>query len=331
MSTEQKKPDPAPENKPDVKKPSQIDVFRGNLQRYETDLKALLAIHNLAPEKFMTLTLNAVKRMPKLLECDAKTLFGCILVAAEFGLEPNTTIGYCHILPYKRKYQDEAGKWKHILEAQFQIGYPGWLEIMYRNPKIESIESGVIYENEEWYYDKGKREPFSHKPLPPSQRGEKWVAVFAIAWLTNTPRPKVALLYKEDVDKIKKLSQGASSDYSPWNATDKDPFHWMARKTAIKQLVKELPKTREIERVYNIDNVVETGGTVRLNEEDRTIDIVDTGYMEDINKQEKLEAKGDAVANSVKDMIPKKEEDKEKVPLASNAGKVDKSGQTSLV
>lgn len=293
MSTEKKDAvAPAASNVPATKPPSQIEVFHGNLKRYENDLKALLTIHNIPPEKFMTLTLNAVKRMPQLLECDPKTLFGAIMVAAELGLEPNTNMGFAHILPYKRKFK-KGNVWESVLEAQFQIGYPGWLEIMYRNPKIESIDSGVIYENEEWYFDKGKREPFSHTPLPPSERGENWVAVFAIAWLKDASRPKVIVLYKEDIDKIKALSQGANSEYSPWNST-KDPFLWMPRKTALKQLVKELPKTKEIEKVYHIDNVVETGGTVRLTD-DNTVEAVESDYAKALPANARKENKEIAV------------------------------------
>lgn len=294
---------------------TQIDIFHGNLKKYETDLKALLQIHSIQPEKFMTLTLNAVKRMPKLLECDPKTLFGSIMVAAELGLEPNTVMGYAHILPYKRKYKD-GGQWKEILEAQFQIGYPGWLEIMYRNPKIESIDTGVIYENEEWTFDKGRREPFSHKPLPPSKRGKEWVAIFAIAWLKDAAKPKVIVLYKEEIDQIKKLSQGANSDYSPWNSADKDPFLWMPRKTGIKQLVKELPKTKEIETVYHIDNVVETGGTVRLND-DKTLEVVESDFAKALPAVNRKENKETAVANTMSGIAQEaktKKEDPSRVP-----------------
>lgn len=295
---------------------TQVEIFHGNLKKYEHDLKALLQIHNIQPEKFMTLTLNAVKRMPKLLECDPKTLFGSIMVAAELGLEPNTVMGYAHILPYKRKYK-EGGQWKEILEAQFQIGYPGWLEIMYRNPKIESIDTGVIYENEEWTFDKGKREPFSHKPLPPNKRGKDWVAIFAIAWLKDAVKPKVIVLYKEEIDQIKKLSQGANSDYSPWNASDKDPFLWMPRKTGIKQLVKELPKTKEIETVYHLDNVVETGGTVRLNE-DKTLEVVESDFAKALpsitKKENKENAVADTMANIAKETKKDKKDDPSRVP-----------------
>lgn len=289
--------------KTESKAPSQIDVFKGNLLKYETDLKSLVAMHGISPEKFITTTINAVKKEPKLLECDPKTLFGAIMMSAELGLAPNTQMGLAFILPYNRRYKD-GNNWQQVLEAQFQLGYQGWVEIMLRNPKIESVESGIIYSNEEWFYDKGKRDPFSHKPLPPSQRGE-WIAAFALAWLKDSAKPKVVVLWKEDIEKVKKISKAANSEYSPWNKADSDPFLWMPRKTALKQLAKELPKTNEIEKVYHIDNVVETGGTVRLNE-DKTVETVETTFMEDLSKQEKLETKSEDVAAGVKSMIGKK-------------------------
>jgi recombination protein RecT len=296
-----------------AKKPTQLDVFHSQLTKYEGDIKALLAIYNMDPNKFITMTLNAVKRTPKLLECDPKTLFASIMVSAELGLEPNTLMGYAHILPFKRKFK-EGSQWKEVLEAQFQLGYPGWLEIMYRNPKIESIDTGAIYENEEWTFDKGKREPFSHKPLPPSKRGKEWVAIFAIAWLRDSVKPKVIVLYKEEIDQIKKLSQGANSEYSPWNSSEKDPFLWMPRKTGIKQLVKELPKTKEIEKVYHIDNVVETGGTIRLNE-DNTIEAVESDYAKALPNTMRKENKESAVAGAMGDIAKEvKKEDASHVP-----------------
>lgn len=296
---------------PEVKKPSPVDVFRGNLQRYETDLKALLQIHGVTPEKFITSTMTAVKKEPKLLECDQRTLFAAILVSAELGLAPNTHSGLSFILPYRRKYK-EGNKEKYVLEAQFQLGYQGCIEVSLRNPKIESIESGVIYENEEWYFDKGKRDPFSHKPLPPSKRG-KPVAAFAIAWLRDNPRPKVVVLYEEDIMLIAKISKAANSEYSPWNKDGSDPFKWMWRKTAIKQLWKELPKTSEMEKAQHIENVAETGGNVRLNDDGQP-EIIDTTYMEDLSKQERLESKAASVAEGVKNLRNKKEEPPQDAP-----------------
>lgn len=296
-----------PDNHPvEQKKASPADVFRGNLQRYENDLKALLQIHGVTPEKFITSTMTAVKKEPRLLECDQRTLFAAILVSAELGLSPNTHSGLSFILPYRRKYKD-GGKEKYVLEAQFQLGYQGCIDIALRNPKIEAIESGVIHQNEEWYFDKGKRDPFSLKPLPPSERGEP-VASFAIAWLRDSARPKVVVLYKEEIAQIAKLSKAANSEYSPWNKDGSDPFRWMWRKTAIKQLWKELPKTSEMEKAQHIENVAETGGNIHLNDEGKP-EIIDTTYLEDLSKQERLESKAASVAEGVKNLRNKKAEE----------------------
>lgn len=296
-----------PANLPaETKKPSPVDVFRGQLQRYETDLKALLQIHGVTPEKFITSTMTAVKKEPRLLECDQRTLFAAILVSAELGLSPNTHSGLSWILPYRRKYK-ENGKDKYVLEASFQLGYQGCIEVSLRNPKIESIESGTIYENEEWHFDKGKRDPFSHKPLPPSKRG-KPIASFALAWLSGVERPKVVVLYEEEIMEIAKISKAANSEYSPWNKAGSDPQRWMQRKTCIKQLWKELPKTSEMEKAQHIENVAETGGNVRLNDEGQP-EIIDTTYMEDLTKQERLEGKGARVAEGVRNLRNKKAEE----------------------
>jgi len=301
------------------KKPTAIDVFNGNLRLYENQYNALLAYHGMTAQQFMVTLVNAVKKTPKLLECDQRTLFGAIMVAAELGLTPNTHMQFAHIIPYYRSFKDQQGKWQKVLEAQFQPGYQGLIEIAYRHPSVSEIESGVIYENEEWSYNRGEREkPFYHKPMIPSKRGEKWIAVYALAWLKDNPRPKVSLLFYEDVLKIKKISQAANSESSPWNNSEKDPLNWMPRKTAIKQLFKELPKTKDTERIINIDNLAETGGTVRLTDEGN-VETIETTYFEELNKLEKIEVKHDAVKDSVKSMMP------------SNAGTVDKTGQTNLI
>lgn len=283
-----------------AKEPTQVDIFKGNLTKYQDDLSNLLKIHGIPPEKFISSTITAVKKEPKLLDCDPRTLFGSILVAAELGLPPNTHTGLSFILPYNRSYKDKDGKKTFKKEAQFQLGYQGCIELSLRNPKIEDISTGIIYSNENWSLDNGKREPFSHTALPPSKRGEP-IAAYAIAWLKDVARPKVIVLWKEDIMAIANISQGANSDFSPWRKVEADPFKWMWRKTAIKQIWKELPKTREMEKAQHIDNVAETGGNVRLNDENQP-EIIETTYMEDLGKQERLEGKGASVAANVKGM-----------------------------
>lgn len=294
-----------PEDEPKTKEPepkeqkpqTAMQVFENQLYSYKGNMRDLLAAHNMSELEFMVTALNAIKKTPNLLEADRKTLFGAILMSAELGLPPNTPMQLSFILPYKRKTKDEKGNWGSVTEAQFQIGYQGWVEIMLRNPKIESIDSGNVFSNEKWYFNKGLREPFSHEPKPPKDRGE-YVGSYAIAWMTTGKKPKVIFLYKEEIEEFKKISQGAASDYSPWNSVDKDPQKWMYRKTVLKQLSKELPKTRDIAKAYIQDTIVELGGTQRI-DESGAVEFIESDYQKRQHANDRKDAKDAAVASGI--------------------------------
>lgn len=267
-----------------------VKQFEGQLTSYSDQMKSLLQAHGISERDFMIKTLNAIKKTPALLDADRATLFGAIFTSAELGLEPNTPMQLAFILPYKRKGH---------LEAQFQIGYQGWIEIMQRNPKVESIDSGIVYDKEKWHYNKGLRVPFSHEPLPPKNRGVA-LGAYAIAWIKGSEKPKVTFLYKEEIDMFKAISQGAASEYSPWNDEAKDPMKWMWRKTAIKQLAKELPKTREMSKAYEHDTVVELGGTQRMNDQG-TVELIESEAQREANAHAKNEHINKSLGDQVAD------------------------------
>ena len=55
------------------------------------------------------------------------------------GLEPNTPLGQAYLIPYKNH-----GK----LECQFQIGYKGLIDMVYRNDNIQTVQAQCVYEND---------------------------------------------------------------------------------------------------------------------------------------------------------------------------------------
>lgn len=293
------------EEKPAQKPQTAIQVFENQLYSYKSNMRDLLAAHNMSELEFMVTAINAIKKTPNLLDADRKTLFGAILMSAELGLPPNTPMQLSFILPYKRKFKNEKGNWDQVTEAQFQIGYQGWVEIMLRNPKIESIDSGNVFSNEKWHFNKGLREPFSHEPKPPSTRGD-YVGSYAIAWMTTGNKPKVIFLYKEEIEEFKKISQGASSDYSPWNSIEKDPQKWMYRKTVLKQLSKELPKTRDMAKAYAQDTVVELGGTQKVDEAGK-VELIESDYQKFQHANDRKDAKDEKVNQGMQDGLFGKE------------------------
>jgi recombination protein RecT len=265
------------------------------LKSYEDNMFSLLRAHNIGVDQFMNIVVNSCKKTPTLFECDRGTLLGAVLSAAELGLLPNTPMGFSYIIPYNRKVK-VGNTWESRLEAQFQIGYQGWLEIMYRNPRISDIQCGVVYEGDHFKFTKGTSGVFEHEAVSPGKRGEP-IGAYALAFLKEVDKPKVLFLYREEIESYQKISKAGNSDSSPWKDTEKDPRKWMWMKTCIKQLAKEVPKTRETEHAYHLDTVAETGGRVTIDQE--TVVVEDSQDQ----KKERMESKGDNVLSSIKGMI----------------------------
>lgn len=84
----------------------------------------------ITPERFTRMALSALNITPKLSQCSQMSFLGALMNAAQLGLEPNTPLGQAYLIPYKNK-----GK----LDCQFQIGYKGLLDLVYRNPDIQTV------------------------------------------------------------------------------------------------------------------------------------------------------------------------------------------------
>ena len=268
-----------------------VSAFKSQLQHYEADFARMMENKKIDPQTFQVYIMNLVKKNPKLLDCDRGSFFGAIFAAAELGLMPNTSQRFCDILPYNRKVK-EGGKDTWVKEAQFQLGYQGIIELAWQSPEIDDLDTQIVYQDDHFEEILGANKDLIHGPGIEGQRGEP-IGVYAIATLATGVK-KWKYLNKATLMKFKELSQGASSKFSPWNA-DNDPELWMWRKTAIKQLWKELPKTGTIARAMEIDNAAEMGGNLHATE-DGSYEIVES----DTVKQRKAELANDAKAEKTK-------------------------------
>lgn len=109
----------------------------------------------ITPERFTRMALSALNTTPKLAECSQMSFLGALMNAAQLGLEPNTPLGQAYLIPYRNK-----GK----LECQFQIGYKGLIDMVYRNDNIQTVQAQCVYENDEFEYELGLEPKLVHKP-----------------------------------------------------------------------------------------------------------------------------------------------------------------------
>ncbi|WP_373827196.1 recombinase RecT [Bacteroides heparinolyticus] len=202
--------------------------------------KALPSV--LTAERFTRMALTAVSTNPTLSECSQNSFLGALMTAAQLGLEPNTPLGQAYIIPYRNKGR---------LEAQFQIGYKGLLDLAHRSGEFSTIYAHTVYENDEFEYELGLNQTLRHKPA----NGERGAAThyYAVYHLVNGGYG-FEVMTKADAIMHQQRYSKAGSVYSPW-ATN---FDEMAKKTVIKKLLKYAPIKTDFARQITSDESVKT-------------------------------------------------------------------------
>jgi recombination protein RecT len=153
-----------------------------------------------------------------------------LLDAARLGLEPGTEQYY--LTPRKVKGQ---------LEILGIVGYQGYIELMYRAGAISSVIAEVVHAKDTFRYQPGRDQvPFHEIDWDSDDRGPLRLA-YAYARMKDGSVSKVVVLNKTAIERIKKSSQGADSDYSPWR--NHEAAMWT--KSAVRQLAKWVPTSAE--------------------------------------------------------------------------------------
>ncbi len=120
--------------------------------------KGLAAVANkyLPPDRMVSLCINAVKKTPKLQECDPLSVLGAMMSSAALSLEPNTPQQQAFLIPYKisRKVGNE---WVTSYDCQFQIGSRGFRTLAYRSPYIKLMTGEAIHDGDLWEHEIGSK------------------------------------------------------------------------------------------------------------------------------------------------------------------------------
>ncbi len=157
----------------------------------------------LRPDRMLTLCVNAVKKTPRLLECDSKTVLGAMMASAALGLEPNTVQQQAFLIPYKRRALI-GDQWCDVYDCQFQIGARGFITLAYRSPLIKSISSGAIHQGDRFEHLQGS-ETFLRYAVSLANRGEL-IGSFSHVKLTNG-NELACVLPLDEIEKIRGKSE----------------------------------------------------------------------------------------------------------------------------
>jgi recombination protein RecT len=140
------------------------------------------------------------------------------------SLNPELRLGY--LVPFKGK-------------IKFMSSYMGKVDIVIRTGVVKTIQAELVYENEEFKYEKGIKPVLKHKPDVFAEDRGKLKCGYYIAILANGEKI-FDVMPEKRIQEIKGRSEAVKSGKtSPWD-TD---FEEMAKKTIINWAFKSLPKT----------------------------------------------------------------------------------------
>lgn len=191
---------------------------------------------------FATSVLQIVNSNSMLVNADPQTVFSAACMAATLNLPINNNLGFAYIVPFKN---NKTGK----IEAQFQLGYKGFIQLAQRSGQFSRIAATPVYEgqllsaNPLLGYEFDWSVPSNGNPIG-------YVAFFK---LLNGFTAELYMSRDEVQKHANKYSQTAKKGYGVW----KDQFDAMALKTVLKLLLsKQAPLSIEMQTAQLADQAI---------------------------------------------------------------------------
>lgn len=215
------------------------------LQRSTRQIALALPKH-LTPERMIRVALTAWHRTPALQECSPMSIVGAVVQASELGLELTGPLGQAYLVPFWNKNTKQK-------EAQFIVGYRGFIDLAYRSGRVETFCAHVVSANDVFEFEYGTSAFLRHKPAR-SNPGEV-TDVYAVC-KQKGGGVDFEVMSREEIDSHReRYSKAGASDYSPWVTA----WAEMAKKTPLRRLAKRVPLSVELVTAATLDEMADAG------------------------------------------------------------------------
>lgn len=192
-------------------------------------------------QQFLTSVLALANSSPAIAECNPMTTYNACLTAATLDLPINQNLGFAYIVPYRNKGN---------MEAQFQMGWRGFVQLAMKSQQFQNLGSRPVYESELVGVDDFTGEPKFDFKL---EKDGKVIGYMAYFVLLNGFRKSEYMSIEEIEKHAKRYSQSYKNGFGVW----KDNFDAMAKKTVLKLLLSRYaPLSTEMQTAIEQDQKV---------------------------------------------------------------------------
>lgn len=190
---------------------------------------------------FATSIMQIVNSNDLLKKATPISIFNAACMAATLNLPINNNLGFAYIVPFQNRKTGTT-------EAQFQLGYKGFIQLAQRSGQFKRISACPVYDQDT---EEGVHQRLTSLiPSKPQGRITGYIAYFQ---LLNGYEANLTMSIEELEAHAKQYSQTYKRGYGVWA----DNFEAMARKTVIKLLLsQQAPLSIEMQQAVLADQSV---------------------------------------------------------------------------
>lgn len=214
--------------------------------------------------RFISSIISAVQATPALQECSSPSILSAALLGESLNLSPSPQLGQYYLVPYDNRK-------KGLKEAQFQLGYKGYIQLALRSGQYKKLNVMAIKEGELVRFDPLNEEiEVNLMQDEEARENAPTIGYYAMFEYLNGFRKAMYWSREKMVAHAKKFSPGYQRDlekgsqYTFWSKN----FDEMAFKTMLRQLISKWG-------IMSIDIVQAVDADMTVIHEDGTKDYVE--------------------------------------------------------
>ena len=193
---------------------------------------------------FATSVMQIANSNTMLRTADPTSIFNAACMAATLNLPLQNGLGFAYIVPFKNNKERKV-------EAQFQIGYKGFIQLAQRSGQFKRLVALPVYKKQLIKKDFINGFEFDWEQEP--EKDENPIGYYAYFKLVNDFSAELYMSHDDIVKHAQRYSQTFKKGFGVWH----DNFEAMALKTVIKLLLsKQAPLSVEMQQAVLADQAV---------------------------------------------------------------------------
>lgn len=237
------------------------------LDKMKPQIEAALPKHMNA-DRVARIAMTVFRSNKDFAECEPVSFISSLMTASQLGLEVGI-LGQAYLIPYKKT-------------CTFVPGWQGLVDLVSRAGRA-TVWTGAVFEGDEFDYALGDRPYVQHRPGGEDDE-KKMTHVYAIGRVNGQEWPIIEVWPVAKVRKhLNRYNKVGERHYANRH------FEMYARKVALLQVIKYVPKSIELISAMTADNEADRGRTIEMNKFGDVISITG-GEPEQEERQAQIEA-----------------------------------------